>query len=397
MPEPSASEQSKDDIKESNRTVNIFAIVSFLNDFGSDMIYPIWPLFVTTVLGANLEMLGLIDGLGDAIVSISQAISGYVSDRIRKRKVFIWTGYLFGGVSRIGYALSTAWPQLIPLKILDRAGKMRGSPRDAIIADVSTRENRGANFGLLRTMDNLGAVCGIVTTILLLNYLGYSHLFMIAAVPSLIGVALILLFVKERKTEGIFKGLSLKDLSSNFKLFLLSGALFSVGFFSYSFLLIYASDAGFQTTMVPVLYLLYTIVATILSSPFGKFADETNRKTVMFISYALFAAMSFGFAFLSSSPSMIGVISLFVVYGIHLAARMPVQSAFVSELSPEKYRASTLGAFQMVTGLCALPASLIAGFLWQNFGKATPFYFSFAVTVAAMILLAFVKESERKK
>jgi sugar phosphate permease len=148
------------------------------------MIYPIWPLFVTTVLQADMTILGFIDGLGDAIVSLSQAASGYVSDRTRKRKVFVWTGYLFGSSSRVGYALSTAWQHVIPFRILDRAGKMRGAPRDAIIADVSTDENRGRNFGLLRTMDNLGAVCGIIVCILFFGLLGYKNLFLIAAVPS---------------------------------------------------------------------------------------------------------------------------------------------------------------------------------------------------------------------
>jgi len=118
--------------KETRKTVRTFAFASFLNDLGSDMIYPVWPLFVTSVLGANMAVLGFIDGLGEAIVSISQAASGYVSDRLRRRKIFIWTGYLFGSLSRIGYALSTLWQHLIPFKIMDMAGKIRGAPRDAI-------------------------------------------------------------------------------------------------------------------------------------------------------------------------------------------------------------------------------------------------------------------------
>ena len=122
--------------KETRKTVRTFAFASFLNDLGSDMIYPVWPLFVTSVLGANMAVLGFIDGLGEAIVSISQAASGYVSDRLRRRKIFIWTGYLFGSLSRIGYALTTLWQHLIPFKIMDRAGKIRGAPRDAIIADM---------------------------------------------------------------------------------------------------------------------------------------------------------------------------------------------------------------------------------------------------------------------
>jgi len=186
------------DEKEKRKTIQTFAVASFLNDLGSDIIYPIWPLFVTTILGANMAILGFIDGLGEAIVSISQAVSGYISDRIRKRKVFVWTGYLFGSLSRIGYGLSTAWQHIIPFRVLDRAGKIRGAPRDAIIADMSTNENRGKHFGFLRTLDNFGAVCGIIICILFFQLLGYRTLFLLAAIPSAVALILIFLFIKER-------------------------------------------------------------------------------------------------------------------------------------------------------------------------------------------------------
>ena len=137
--------------QDKKRTIKIFAIASFLNDVGSDIIYPLWPLFVTTFLGANMAVLGFLDGLGEALVSISQGISGRLSDRLKKRKVFIWLGYLFGAFSRVGYSLSTSWQHLIPFRILDRAGKIRSAPKDAIVADISTKENRGRNFGFLRS------------------------------------------------------------------------------------------------------------------------------------------------------------------------------------------------------------------------------------------------------
>jgi len=376
--------------EESRRVVRTFSVAAFLNDFGSDMIYPIWPLFVTSFLGANMAVLGLIDGLGDALVSLSQAGSGYLSDRLRKRKIFIWIGYLFGSLSRIGYASSTVWQHLIPFRILDRSGKIRSSPRDAIVADASTKENRGRNFGLLRAMDNLGAVCGIIACILLFNYLGYRNLFFLASVPSLISVLLILALIRERKTGRIYKGLSLKDLSVNLRLFLFLSALFALGSFSYSFLLVYTKEFGFEATFIPVLYLVFTAVASLMSLPFGKLADKLKRKTVLILSYLLFGLMCLGFIYVKSYW---GIIILFVLYGLHKAAIEPVQRTFVSELSPTRYRASTLGAFQMVTGLCALPASLIAGLLWVNFGMSSPFYFSLGLTSLAALLMIFVKES----
>jgi MFS family permease len=377
--------------EETRGTVRTFALASFLNDLGSDMIYPVWPLFVTVFLGADVAVLGFIDGLGDAVVSISQAVSGYISDRTRKRKVFVWTGYLFGSASRLGYALSTLWEHLIPFRILDRAGKMRGAPRDAIVADVSTRENRGRNFGLLRAMDNLGAVCGIIICIIFFSILGYQKLFLIAAVPSIIGAVMVFFLIKERKTaEGrIYKGFSLKNLDSNAKLFFVLSAFFALGSFSYSFLLIYATAFGYQDNFVPVLYLIFTAVASVFSLPFGKLADKIGRKTVVGLAFVFWGIVCLSLV-LSQNFAVIGL--AFVLYGLHRGALEPVQKTFVSELAPEEYRASGLGAFQLITGLCALPSSVVAGLLWDQIGLWAPFSFSLGLTVLSMTMLVFVKE-----
>jgi Permeases of the major facilitator superfamily len=377
--------------KETSNKIRIFAAASFLNDLGSDMIYPIWPMFVTTVLGANMAILGLIDGLGEAFVSISKAASGYISDRTRRRKIFIWTGYLFGSLSRIGYAFSTTWHHLIPLKILDRTGKIRGAPRDAIIADISDRENRGKNFGILKAMDNLGAVCGIIICILLFKLLGYRNLFLLAAIPSTIAALLIFVFIKEKRSTGfkIYEGLSLSDLDKNFKLFLLLSAIFALGSFSYSFLLIYASKFGFQLTSVPVLYLIFTAVASVSSIPFGKLSDKIGRKTVLILSFVLWGLTCLNFIFFQSYWM---IILSFVLYGLHKGGIETVQKTFVSELAPEKFRASGLGGFQMVVGLCALPSSLAAGILWDKINMYIPFYFSLSLTVVSTLMLTLVKE-----
>jgi MFS family permease len=375
--------------KETRRFMAVFSSASFLNDLGSDMIYPIWPLFVTEFLRVNMAVLGLIDGLGDAIVSLSQVGSGYLSDRLRKRKVFIWTGYLCGSASRVGYALSTAWQHLVPFRILDRSGKIRGAPRDAIVADISTRENRGRNFGLLRTMDHLGAACGVIVSILFLGYLGYRSLFLFASIPSLIGAMLIFVLVKDRKTKEIYKRLSLKDLTPNLKLFLILSAVFALASFSYSFLQVYAREFGFEEWFVQVLYLIFTVTASLMSLPLGKLADKLGRKFVLILGYALWGALCIGFVLMRSH---VGVVLLFVLYGLHLGAIQPVQRTFVSELSPIEYRASVLGTFQMIVGLCALPASVVAGLLWVNFGMFAPFYFSLGLTSLTVALMLFVKE-----
>jgi MFS family permease len=375
--------------KDSKKKVKIFGIASFLNDMGSDMIYPVWPLFVRS-LGANMSVLGFLDGLGDALVSISQAISGYISDKIQKRKIFVWLGYLMGSLSRIGYAISKIWTHLIPFRILDRAGKIRGAPRDAIIADLSTDEDRGENFGFLRMMDNLGAVVGILICIFLVNFLGFKKLFLLASIPSLIGVILILIFTKEQKRDStkIFKGISFKSFTPRFRYFLILSAIFSLGAFSYSFLLVFAKEFGFKTGFIPILYLIFTAIASLFSIPFGKLSDKIGRKKVLEISFFFWILVCLIFLFFKN---YFGIILAFIFYGLHKGALEPSQRAFVSELVFEEIRASALGGYQMISGLFSLPASFLAGILWDKIGLFAPFSFSLFLTISALILLFKLK------
>jgi len=382
---------------ETKKTIRTFAAASFLNDLGSDIINPVWPFFVTQVLKANMAALGFLDGLGEAIVSLSQAAAGYYSDRIRKRKVFIWTGYLCGAVSRLGYAASSVWTHLVPFRVLDRAGKIRGAPRDAMLADVSTDTNRGRHFGLLRAMDNAGSVAGILISIALFNALGYRLLFALAAIPSLVGTFLVLKNIRESGSPAakIFKGLSFRDIDRNLALYIALNGVFALGAFTYSFLLMYARSEGFRTGAGQILFLVYSTVAAFLSYPFGRLSDRIGRKPVMLIAYGAWAAVCAGVAFLGDGRA--AVASLFVLYGVHKAALDPVQKTLAAELAPQAYRASVLGGFQMVIGLCAFPASLVAGFLWDRLGSRAPFYLSLGLTAVAAGLLLFVKETRRRE
>ena len=379
---------------ETRRTIRAFAAASFLNDMGSDIIYPIWPLFVTQVLKANMSALGFLDGLGEAIVSLSQAIAGYWSDKTRKRKVFVWTGYLCGAASRLGYAASAVWQHLIPFRVLDRAGKIRSAPRDAIIADVSTDANRGRHFGLLRAMDNSGAVVGILISIALFNILGYRLLFALAAIPSVVAAVLILKTIKEPREPGgrVYKGFSFRDVDRNLGLYIVLNGVFALGAFTYSFLLINAKAAGFKAGFIPVLYLVYSVAAALLSYPFGRLSDRIGRKPVMLLAYGAWAAVCSGVVLTQSLPALA---ALFVLFGVHKAALDPVQKTIAAELAPPSYRASVLGGFQMVIGLAAFPASLLAGFLWDKAGRQVPFFVSLGLTAVAALLLLFVKETRR--
>ena len=373
------------------KSVWIFSAASFLNDLGSDMVFPLWPIFVTSILGAPLSVLGLIDGLGEALVSISQALSGYWSDKLKKKKVFIWLGYLFSGISRFGYGIASSWQVLVPLKSLDRLGKIRGAPRDALVANAVNKKKRGQAFGVLRTADNLGAVCGVILSIILIRFIGIRTIFLLAAIPSFLAMILVIFLIKEKKTDKIFKGLKIKNMSGNLKLFIFVSGIFSLGLFSYSFLLLAAENFGFTIYTLPILYLIISVVATLSSLPFGRVADKLSRKSVLYIGYLMWALALILFIVFHTYWA---VIIAFVAYGLHLGAVDPVQRAFVSELAPTGYRASTLGFFKMIVGIMALPASLVAGILWDNVNIYTPFYFALLLTGIAFLLLFFVKEKK---
>lgn len=387
--------QDKSDSISANKTLWTFSIASFLHDAGADMVFSVWPIYVQSVLGANMAALGFIDGLGDAVVSLSQAFGGYLSDRFRKRKVFVMLGYAFGGIARIGYALSRTWLHLVPFRILDRSGKMRTMPRDAIIAEESRHGHRGKRFGLLRLMDNLGAVTGVVLAMSLLGVLGYRLLFLVAAIPSFLAVLLVAVCIPEKRNhrKALANGMRLRDIDGRFRVFLVASAFFSLGTFSYSFLLIAANAAGFPVMTVPLLYLMYTFIAGIASMPFGQLSDRIGRKATMLIAYGCWALTAVVFI-VSSHP--IAVLFAFVLYGLHCGAFDTVQRAFVSELAPPQFMASAMGVFQMVIGLVSLPASLIAGLLWDKVGPHAPFYLALMLTAIAAVALLCVREKRQR-
>lgn len=378
------------------RTVWTFASASFLHDMGADMIFSIWPMFLTTVLGANMAVVGLIDGLGDSIVSIAQAVAGYLSDRLGRRKPFVWMGYFFGSIAKIGYALAPTWHWVIPFRILDRSGKMRGAPRDAIISDLSTTQNRGRNFGVLRMMDNTRAMVGIIATMILVQIIPLRTLILIAAIPSLLAALLVLFAYRKRKPDGtrVFKGIHFRDLSPNLRLYTVLSAFFMLGSFSYSFLLLSAKELGFSIGTMPVLYLLYTAIAAALSLSFGKLADRIGRKAVLLFSYGCWTSVTLLFLFFTS-PLI--VIAAFALYGVHLASLVPVQKALAAELAPKDLVASTLGGYQMIMGLVSFPASFLAGILWDRFGLGAPYLLSLVLTGIAALLLLFLKDGSVKQ
>ncbi|MBI4450535.1 MFS transporter [Candidatus Woesearchaeota archaeon] len=382
---------------DAKRALTSFSIASFLNDLGSDAVKPFWPMFVTGVLGAPASILGLLDGIGDAISYASRLPAGWLSDRLGKRKPMIWTGYTLAGFSRIGYALSPAVGWLFPFKAMDRLGKMRDPPRDALLADVTPKKHRGRAFGTLTAMDNLGATLGPLFGLLLFGLLGYRWLFALAALPSLIGAALVLSVVHEHRGKGLNTH-PFRSLTNSFWRFAVLNALFALGWISLSFMVLSATATGrIPVAVTPLLFLAMSLCAVGSSAATGRLIDRVGRKPMLVVASLLFAATMAGFLALESSAST-GIMSwilafaLFALYGIHYGAFTTAQPAFAVELLSPGMRAFGSGIYQSIFGFATLIASTLAGVLWQFASPATAFmYAAIIASVASAAFVVFLK------
>ena len=375
-------------------SANIFllGIVSFLNDLSSEMIMPILPMFVTALGGAGLTV-GLVGGFRDSISSILKVFCGYWSDRTGKRKIFVFSGYVTSSLFKLLLAFSKTARHAVIFAGLERVGKgVRTAARDAIIAESMAKE-RGKGFGIHRALDTSGAILGSIVVFILFWLFGFSFklIILIAGVIAFASLAP-LHFVKERKTEprGITLKIGLKKLPKSLKLFILISGIFALGNFSYMFFILMAQEAFTDklSGAVPILlYVLFNIFYAGFAIPLGALSDKIGREKVIILGYLLFSLTSLGFAFLTSLPAFI---VLFALYGITYAAVDGNQRAFVSDLSSRQLKATALGTFHTIVGLMALPASLIAGFLWQNIAPNITFiYGSIVGFISVFLFIAF--------
>ena len=383
--------QSKEEKLDYN-PAHVFGAASFLNDTGSDMIAPIWPTFLTTQLGFTQGQVQIVDGLAMTITSLSKLGAGYVSDRTGKRKSLITLGYSLSMIARIGFVFATyafQFIQIVIWKSLDRLGKIRGPPRDAIVAGHVTEKERGRAFGTLRALDSAGAVFGTIITFFLFQYLGYTGIILLAAIPTTGSVIVVSVLVKEKHVKDIFKGVNFRGLDQNLKIFLLASIIFALATFSYSLLILFSANYGYTVPQQTLLYLLFSAAYAISAYPFGRLSDRYGRKPILIIAFVLLIITA-AWVFLVLDPLMI--IPMFMFFGLMNGALKPVQTSFVADLVEEERRASIIGAFQMAVGISAFPAGLIIGFLWDFY--TTPvfaFTYSIILTLIALVLLSLVK------
>jgi len=395
-------------LKGISANVLLLGVVSFLNDLSSEMIMPILPMFITALGGTGL-ILGLIGGLQDSISSILKVLSGYWSDRIGRRKIFVSSGYLTSAGFKLLLSLSMIWQHILVFSSFERVGKgLRTAPRDAIIAD-SMPEARGKGFGIHRALDTSGAIAGSVIVLLLLLFFWFDLeqiAYQIGFYKSIIFIAAIIAFfslvplhfVKEGKREPqeIKLQISLKKLPKQLKLFIAVAALFALANFTYMFFIWKAMDAFMPLMPVKeaialaiLLYVLFNTFYALLAIPFGTLSDRIGKRKILIFGYLLFSVTCLGFAFFDSLAAFI---VLFPLYGVVYAMVEGNQRAFVSDLSTEELRATALGSFHTVIGLVALPASVTAGLLWQVISPNATFVYGSVISFIAVILFLIFRD-----
>ena len=385
---------------------NVFAIglVSLLNDASSEIIYPLLPIFLAQSLGASARAIGTIEGLAESISSLLKLFAGYLSDRFAKRKFLVVAGYSVASIARPLLAFARTWTQVLAIRLTDRVGKgIRTAPRDAMIADTVSVEQRGLAFGFHRAMDHGGAVIGpLIGYVLVILFVAnaksptigeFSRIFLVASVPALIAVLVAIFFMRESpvhsSSENEVKKLSLRGFDSNFKRFLLVLGLFTLSNSSDSFLILRAMNAGVSVALVPLLWAAHHGMKVLSSLLGGDLSDRLGRKRLIVSGWILYAAVYAGFAYATNQASLW---ILFLVYGIYFGLAEGAEKALVADLVRPEQRGTAYGLYNLAFGITVFPASFLMGTIWDWKGPTVAFLVSaFMGATAAMLLLIFVR------
>ena len=393
-----------------NPNVFFLGLVSLLTDISSEMIFTLLPLFLSNVLGAGAVVVGLVGGLSEGTDAILRIFSGWFSDRIGRRKPLALLGYGLSAVVKPFMILASNWGVVLAIRFGDRVGKgIRASPRDALVADSVSAGERGRGFGLHRAMDTLGAVVGLaVAAVIIYSVQGvsrtlginsYQWLVLLGVVPAVAAVLVLTLFVREvstppTSTEGSpcrFTWHSLTTgFDTRFKLFLLVMTVFTLGNSSDFFVILRAQNLGSPLVHVVLMLVLFNITYAAVSLPAGALSDRVGRRRVISIGWGVYALVYLGFALASS---LWQVWLLFASYGIYHGLVEGAARAFVADLVPEEKRGTAYGLYHSAMGLALLAASLIAGWLWESVGPASPFFLGAGFAFLAMMgMMKLIRE-----
>lgn len=387
-----------------NRNIIILGFVSFLNDAASEMIYPLLPIFLTAVLGAGPVALGVIEGIAESTVSFLKLYSGYLSDRVRRRKNWIVAGYTISNIIRPLIAIATSWTGVLVLRFSDRVGKgLRTSPRDALIADSTPPEARGTAYGFHRAMDHGGAIIGPLIAMALLFLLqdDLKTVFLLSFIPGTLAVLLLIFGLKERKearpasqpTAHINVRSALAEVPAGFRKYLLILLIFTLGNSTDAFLLLQAQALGVPVVLLPAIWVTLHIVKMAFSIPGGILSDRIGRKRVIIAGWIVYALVYAGFG---AASQQWHAWTLFGLYGIYFGLTEGVEKALVADLAPAHLRGSGFGLYHLVVGIGALPASLLFGLIWQGYGASAAFGFGAALALLASVLMMALRLDGKK-
>lgn len=413
------------------RNVFFAGVVSFFMDVSSEMVYSLVPLFLSSVLGVSGSVIGLIEGIAETTASMLKLVSGWLSDRIGRRKELMALGYGISALSRIGLALSQTWGQVLGVRFTDRFGKgIRTAPRDAIVAESSPARTLGRSFGFHRAMDQSGAVLGpaIAAFILLADPGGFRTVFWLSLIPGMIAVLVIVFFIKDPKrpsrrtsaqvpapqpggggegfqvaAAGVTAGPAAERLGwwrrvgrlrGPLLTYILITGVFSLGNSSDVFLILRARDLGVALALVPILYVAFNVVYSSLSIPAGLLADRVGRRRVAIVGFLVFAGVYTGMAL---AEEAVHAWALFLLYGVYMGISDGNGRALLAELAPADRKGTAFGFYHSVVGMAALPASAAAGLLWDRVSHAAPFWLGAGgALLAALLLLLLVPEPQRQ-
>ncbi len=392
--------------------------MSLFTDVSTEMIYPLLPVFLASVLGANASFIGAIEGVAETTASLLKLVSGWLSDRVGSRKILIVIGYGIATIVRPFTAATHSARQVLAIRLTDRIGKgIRTSPRDALLADSAPTQARGRAFGFHAAADNAGAVLGPLLAFLILKLQGvgsfdgtrrlFPHdeqalrtVFWLAAVPGLIAMLVLIVVVRDVPHRGAGDKMSEPSigaigggLTKRFWAYLVVVLLFTLGNSTDAFLLLRANQLGVPVAMAPILWALLNFVKSATGTYGGQLSDTLGRKPLIVGGWLLYSAVYFAFGWAAAAWQ---AWALFAVYGIFYGMTEGTEKALVADIVPPARRGSAFGWYNLAIGLGALPASLIFGAIWDRVGAPTAFVFGATLALIAALLMAFVAPSRAK-
>ena len=379
------------------RNVKVLAAVSFFTDVASEMIYPLLPLFLSTVIGTSAAALGVIEGLAESVSALLRLPAGWWSDRIRRRKPLVVFGYTVAALARPLIGLAQTTGQVLAIRLADRFGKgVRTAPRDALIADSVEPSQRGYAYGVHRAADSLGAVLGplVAWALLTLGWVELRGLFLWALVPGLVSVVLVLVFVRETPvSDHVAVAVAAEPvdrsapLGGTFWRYLIVVFLFTLGASTDAFLLLRASQLGVATAMIPILWALLHVVKSSSTVLGGALSDRVGRRPLILGGWSVYALVYLAFALASVQWH---AWAIFVVYGLYFGMTEGTEKAMVADLVPASRRGTAFGWFNAALGLGALPASVVFGIVWQRYGAEAAFVMGAGLAALATLLFVLI-------